>query len=138
MGYDVHITRKANWFDREGAGITIEEWKALIAGDQELRLDGHAQVSLEDGRVLRTESPGLAVWTSYSGHGAEGGMAWIDLRNGNLVVKNPDGEIIGKLWSIAEALNAKVQGDDGEHYDADGIISQQRRIPQQRRWWKFW
>jgi len=33
-------------------------------------------------------------------------------------VKNPDDEIIRKMWSIAQALSARVQGDDSETYDS--------------------
>jgi hypothetical protein len=36
------------------------------------------------------------------------------------VVKNPDTEILKKMWLIAQSLGAKVQGDDGETYGEDG------------------
>jgi hypothetical protein len=35
-------------------------------------------------------------------------------------VKNPDTEILQKMWSLAQPLSAKVQGDDGELYDSSG------------------
>jgi hypothetical protein len=47
-------------------------------------------------------------------------MAWFLYRKGYVTVKNPDEEILRKMWSIAQDLSAKVQGDDGEIYDSSG------------------
>jgi hypothetical protein len=121
MGYEIHITRKENWFDDEPK-ISLDEWKSYIASDPEMRLDGYAEAALPSGNVLRVESDGLSVWTAYSKHGVDGGMAWFDFRTGNLVVKNPDSEILAKMWMIAEKLQARVQGDEGEIYDANGNV----------------
>lgn len=122
MGYDVHITRRENWFDESGPGIDIAEWKALVQSDPDMRLDGSAEAALKDGSVLRVDGDGLTVWTAYPGNGVSGNMAWFDFRQGNVVVKNPDGAILGKLWQLAQSLDAKVQGDECEVYGADGSI----------------
>jgi hypothetical protein len=45
------------------------------------------------------------------------GPAWCDWREGRIVVKNPDGAILARMREVASALNARVQGDDGEAYD---------------------
>jgi hypothetical protein len=37
-------------------------------------------------------------------------------------VKNPDPEILRKMWSLAQRLDAMVQGDEGEQYDASGNV----------------
>lgn len=123
MGYDVHITRKENWFDEDGPAIDIAEWKALVDADPEMRLDGYASAVVGNGSVLRLERDGLSVWTAYAGHGVDGNMAWFDFRQGNVVVKNPDDAILGKMWRLAQQLGAKVQGDDGELYGADGRVT---------------
>lgn len=47
-------------------------------------------------------------------------MAWFDYRDGCIVVKNPDEEIRRKMYFIASALGALVQGDEGERYDESG------------------
>ena len=47
-------------------------------------------------------------------------MAWFWLAEGNIVVKNPDNEILRKMWALAQNLDARVQGDDDELYDAAG------------------
>jgi hypothetical protein len=122
MGYDVHITRKEHWFDENGSKIDLDEWKALILSDPEMRLDGYASAVVGGGRVLRVESEGLAVWTAYAKAGVGGNMAWFDLRQGNVVVKNPDDAILRKMWQLAQRLGAKVQGDECEVYAADGSV----------------
>jgi hypothetical protein len=119
MGYDVYITRKQRWWDADGPEIPLAEWTALVGADPNMRLDGYAETRVGDGSILRIENEGLSVWTAYSRH-SENGMAWFSFRQGNVVVKNPDLEILQKMWSLAQALSAKVQGDDGEFYDASG------------------
>jgi hypothetical protein len=113
MGYDVHITRAEHWTESESTPITIDEWLGYLAGDTEMRLDNIAEAEVE-GSTLRYENDGLAVWTAYGGHGLKGYMAWFDFYRGEVVVKNPDDEILGKMRRIASALKAKVMGDEGE------------------------
>jgi hypothetical protein len=48
---------------------------------------------------------------------------WFDYRRGRIVVKNPDQEILRKMWLLAQRLSAKVQGDDGETYDRKGSLA---------------
>jgi hypothetical protein len=137
MGYDVHITRKQDWSDPEGPLIPITEWIAVVRSEPDMRLDGYAEARLADGSVLRTENEGLAVWTGYSRSGKDGNFAWFDFHRGNIVVKNPDLEILRKMWALAQALSAKVQGDDGEVYDASGNpIDMHRRSA--KPWWRVW
>ncbi len=122
MGYDVHITRKENWFD-DGQDITLPEWKAYLDKDKEMRLDNFAEAKTGEGATIRVVSEGLAVWTAYSGHEKNGNMAWFDYRQGNITVKNPDDEILNKMISISQSLNAKVQGDEGEIYPLKEVSS---------------
>jgi membrane protease YdiL (CAAX protease family) len=118
MGYDVHITRKANWFDEEAdAAITLQEWKEYVAADPEMRLDDYAEAPLPTGGFIWTVSEGLCVWTAYSGNGQNGNYAWFAWHEDRIVVKNPDSEILDKMKRIAEVLAARVQGDEGEYYD---------------------
>jgi hypothetical protein len=120
MGYDLHITRKKNWDgfeDEHGPEISFAEWMAVVNADPEFRLEGHLDMRRPDGSVFRQP---LAVWTSWSQHREDGDMVPFALIHGNVVVKNPDEEICRKMWRIAQVLNAKVQGDDGEFYDSSG------------------
>ncbi len=125
MGYDVHITRADNWFDSASQPITLSEWLDYVAGDPEMRLDNAAEAQGPDGQTLRYENQGLAVWTAYSGHGVGGNMAWFDYRDGRVVVKNPDEEILRKMCRVAAQLGARVQGDEGAFYDEAGLSKRQ-------------
>ncbi|MFJ9461349.1 hypothetical protein ACIRST_40555 [Kitasatospora sp. NPDC101447] len=82
MGYDVHITRRVNWWADEGQDISTAAWDAVVAGN-----------------------PGLAMapmwWTA-----------------GRIVSKNPSDAVIATMCQVAKVLDARVQGDDGEYYDA--------------------
>jgi hypothetical protein len=115
MGYDVYITRGTDWFENNDVQISLEEWLAYVKSDPEMRIDNKAEAQTSDG-ILRYENIGLAVWTSYTRHDEAGNMAWFDFQNGNIVVKNPDKEILTKMCRIAESLQARVQGDEGESY----------------------
>jgi len=122
MGYDVHITRRENWFEEAGPEIELSEWLKLVESDSEMRLDGYAEAPLKDGDVLRVEESGLSTWTAYSRHGRDQGKAWFSFSSGNIIVKNPDPEILRKMWQLSKPLSARVQGDDGELYDQDGEV----------------
>jgi len=141
MGYDLHITRRENWYDDE-PDISIEEWLAVVDGDAELRLDGFAEAATPGGDPIRTEDESLCVWTAYSRHGINGNMAWLWHSRGNIMAKNPDVEIRRKMWAIAEELGARVQGDEGEWYGPDGKMLpnlEQGAVPEPSRpWWRFW
>lgn len=146
MGYDVHITRKQHWADQVGQRIELDEWLRYVEGDAEMRLDGAAEAAFVDGGTLRVEGPGIAVWVAYSGHGSDGNMAWFDHFEDRVTVKNPDREILRKMFAVAQALDARVLGDEGEGYDADGGAVWDEPIREvdlvaadaQRPWWRFW
>lgn len=120
MGYDLHITRRNDWADPKGPEISLAEWRALVQADPAMRLDAFAEAGLDDGGALRASCDGLSVWTEYSHHDEAANKAWFLYSRGEIRVKNPDDEIIRKMWSVAQALGAKVQGDDGEVYDSSG------------------
>jgi hypothetical protein len=150
MGYEVHITRKASWFEDDGPVISLNEWLEYLSSDAEMRLDGYAEARTPAGDVLRTEEPGIAVWTAYSRHGVDGNMAWFCHFGDRITVKNPDEEIRAKMYAIASSLGAKVQGDEGELYGPDGASVEEKAQmktkfaeasltePRRKPWWKFW
>lgn len=141
MAYDVHISRKEHWFDPT-PGFTLREWLDYVDSDPELRHDGFAETTLDDGQVLRIEQAGLTVWTSYSGGKQGNDVCWLGWsKSNNIIAKNPDQEVRQKLWAIAQGLGGKVQGDDGELYGPDGnhiadVIS--TSTASKRPWWRFW
>jgi hypothetical protein len=123
MGYHLHITRKKHWdsFAGEpGPDILLEEWLAVVRGDPELRLDGFRELPMADGALLHQADASIAVWTKRRRHRRAGDMARFRRAGGNIVISEPDRDIRRKMWRIAQVLDAKVQGDDGEFYDRFG------------------
>jgi hypothetical protein len=98
MGYDIHITRKANWSDDEGDAIAPEEWLLALDSDPELS------------RATDSGDDTLA--------GAWKGETLFWFHDGEVTCKNPDEAIIRKMVEIGARLGANVQGDDGERYPA--------------------
>ncbi len=144
MGYDLHITRKEHWFDDEGEEITLSEWLDYINSDQELNITDTNELD----NIENTSSPlGYCEWNVHPLND----KWWFDYSNGNIYTKNPDNDTIIKMLSIAEKLNAKVQGDDGEVY---GLLSNEIshnqvsytnektttpvQVKIKRPWWKVW
>ncbi len=120
MGYNIHITRQEEWYDEvPELCITIEEWVNYVANDPDMRLDNHAFVKTTSGEDFGVISEGLSVWTKYSRNGIDGGYAWFSYEAGNIDVKNPDDEILGKMYEIAVILGARLVGDEGEEYHWD-------------------
>lgn len=127
MGYDLHITRADDdWSRKDKPEIALREWQDCLAAQADFDVTGVAETTNpETGEVIRVEQPGIAAWRGHS----SGETVWFSLWRGNVVVKNPDPETVGEMCSMAAALNARVQGDDGEWYDQPVA-----RKP----WWKRW
>ncbi len=139
MAYEVHITRRQNWFDKEGPAITLEDWRRYAASDAEMRLDMVPENLTHQG-TIRMESPGSAFWSAYSRQGAGGEAAWFRHFRDRVTVKDPDAEILAKMHRVAVALGAKVQGANGELYGPDGKAKQEKPqpapAPTKKPWWK--
>lgn len=106
MGYDVHITRRVNWFDGDGLDIALDEFMAVVDADGTLTAVDHFEAQLPDGTTLRMD----AVGALYKGVHA---FRW---RDGNVTVKNPTEDVIAKMIAVASVLDAHLQGDEGESY----------------------
>ena len=145
MGYEVHITRREMFFEEEGGSISLDEWKDYVSKDSEMRLDGYAEAETPDG-VLRVEDESLAVFLGWSKHEKDGGIVWMHHFEGNISYKNPDEEILKKIYHVAVALEARLQGDEGEIYDEYGESNWQELKEQgdamtkelTKKWWPFW
>lgn len=143
VGYELHITRKAEWFEKGGPSIELDEWIAYLAADDEFEVANFAEASIPGGDRVRIESEGLAVWYAYSGHEPAGNKAWFMYYEDRIVVKNPDQEIRRKMYRVAMRLGAHVQGDEGELYGEDGeqvgaSVEPGPKSASARPWWKFW
>lgn len=113
MAYSLHIHRRAEWSDR-GDDITLTEWQALCEADPTLDLTAVATAqNHRTGEEIAIRAEGMARWDGPV-------MAWFTLDRGRITVDGADDAIIAKACEIAERLGARVQGDEGEFYAADG------------------
>jgi hypothetical protein len=140
MGYEVHITRAADWTGSRSLPITLFEWYSYLDSDPEMRRIDAAEAKTTAG-VMRFDSEGLSVWTGWSQHGVDGKQAWFDYDEGRISVNDPDPEIVCKLHAIARDLGARVLGDDGEAYDESGEViavaaPRPSAPPPPRKWWQ--
>ncbi|WP_046226990.1 hypothetical protein [Paenibacillus dauci] len=110
MGYNVYITRAANWYENEGTPISLQEWKDYVESDPEFEMMEEIAVSLPNGSMMSYASEGMAMWVS------EEEEVLFDYQEGNIVVKGPEDDVIEKMKHIASRLQAKVQGEENEEY----------------------
>src|SRR5688500_3255378 len=117
MGYELHIIRRDNWDnEEEDSNITLDEWIQFVKTDPELKSTNGCQLKFPTVEATWKESPGFCLWTAHP-EGKPSDTVWFDFGLGIISTKYPDDYTIMKMIQIASALNAKVQGDDGEYYD---------------------
>ncbi|MEU1622670.1 hypothetical protein ABZ479_35910 [Streptomyces sp. NPDC005722] len=108
MGYDLHITRRDDWWDDEGPEIGRQEWEAAVAADPDLVMQ-----PVPDGWAADAFSS-ASMTTRPEREDATEMLHWDE---GLASAKHPSDVLIAKMCDLAGHLGAKVQGDDGEHYD---------------------
>lgn len=123
MSYRLHITRKAEgWNDaHDPAAISRGEWLDYVAGDLELERNDYA-IDPEYGQdatdsAYDTYVEGLAAWLGHSRKGLKDEYVWFGHEQDRVTVDDPDEETLTKMLAVAQALHARVQGDDGEYFD---------------------
>ena len=100
MGHELHATRADHWTRTAGSEITAAEWKEVVTWDPSLRCDPK-------------NGPHAVHWVSE----ADTPQGWFDWYDGVVYTTDPDRASAGKLFELAERMNAKVQGDGGEVYE---------------------
>lgn len=138
MSYSVHITRRGQWSEQGGPDITLDEWVMLVQSDPDMRLGGSRQWKDDHGKKMSDAPQGLASWQAYSRNQSGGQPVWFEFVSGNVQVINPDQEVMGKMWQLAQKLGARIQGDDGACFDAQGNEIPPDSTMPAKPWWKFW
>ena len=110
MGYNIYIHRREHSYD-EGDDISPDEWLAYIATDPSIEIDQELMAMWR--KNGSTDIP--VLWKDSDL--PEGGFYYGD---GLIQTKNPSAATIIKAWQIANALDARVEGDNGEFYHSDG------------------
>lgn len=102
MGYDAHLTRADNWLDSALTPIGLDEWVEA----------GRASDALVE--LSEIEYPtGVPVFLLGDDPVSSPALYW---RDGEVVVRGADLEHLPSLVTVAEAIEARVVGDDGEVY----------------------
>jgi hypothetical protein len=127
MGYNVYITRASSFLDTQSFPILESEWLAVAGIDPDLKLSSHGYIEQQgqDGQIEK-----IYAW-NYVAH-PDRPPFWF--MNGAIETKNPDEQTVAKMVTLAEKLQAKVIGEEGEVYstsDAD-LQGSRGRKP----WWK--
>jgi hypothetical protein len=100
MGYDLHITRAEDWTEAADQPIRVDEWLAVAAAHPDL-------------------APAEGMELGFLLDGEDGvGLYWQD--DGRIVVRGADEGDVPRLVGLADALGARLIGDDDERYRADG------------------
>ena len=113
MGYNIYIIRVDSAGQPIGS-ITEIEWRELAEKDPEFTMAEQWSVTNPaTGETLTVASPALGTWHAHPlGH-----KALFTFRDGHVAVSNPDEPTFVKMRSVADALGARVQGEEGEFYD---------------------
>ncbi len=140
MGYDLHILRREDYDDFEkDSNISLQEWLAYVDTDSELELTNGYQVKIPGTQEKTQNVPGFCNWHGHPFKSLDV-APWFDFRRGSISTKYPDDHTIKKMLQIADKLNAKVLGDDGEIYD-DTYFHNKKELHVKntdgRPWWKF-
>lgn len=120
MGYDVHITRAANWMDSKQHPILESEWIEIVHADPTLKID---TLSYSDRRGVGGTIERLhpVIWLAHTSSDLNHPCLWYE--SGEIFRKNPDTPTLKKMIEIARELSARVVGDEEEEYrEADGKI----------------
>jgi len=145
MGYELHITRRDNWFDTETSDISMEEWLAYVNSDKELELTNGYDIKVGSETQFQN-NPGFCEWNAHPTEKEPNARPWFSFWEDSIDTKNPDAPTIRKMIQIASALGAKVQGDDGELYTEEYLAELEsaekqkvtERQTEKKVWWKFW
>jgi hypothetical protein len=144
MGYELHITRHEDGADPEPAEIPLDEWLAYVNSDKELELTNSRDIEIGAETEFQNQ-PGYCEWNAHPTLKDPNARPWFSYWHGSIDTKNPDVPTIRKMMQIASALNAEVQGDDGEIYTEESLAELEQseepgslRAQEKKPWWKFW
>jgi len=110
MGYELHITRAAEWVDSEEHPIGRDEWATYA--DQHPDLVSNGSVEWAD----------IGRETTYDCTDKYGSAVSLSWRRGKVDVYGCNGEDYSKLLAIADGLNARLVGDEDEEYSLFGPV----------------
>ncbi|MBT8415866.1 MAG: hypothetical protein KJO42_00340 [Silicimonas sp.] len=142
MGYDLYITRKDDWSDTSGPDISMDDWTEYLFIDKSLEIDARRAAEIDPRVASHAKEPTHTRWLDWPARVPDENEAWMWIEQGNIVATDPDIDFRRKLFLIADGLEARLMGTDGEVYDSIGEPESGRsRLTEKgakRAWWKFW
>jgi hypothetical protein len=148
MSYSITIVRRNRWDDiDEESNITLQEWVDMVKTDPELEFPQDSDLT-ELNKDYYQSKPGYCEWNAHPNHKEPFARPYFDYYHGEITTQNVDDYSLLKAISIAEILNGKVIGQDGEFYEegdslnilvhdpnvSSSIKTEKNRSP----CWKFW
>lgn len=113
MGYNLHITKAAEWSQSSANPISEIEWKTAVAADGRLQMDTTARaLNPKTHEIIQVSNPLMASWVDPKTNEKHYFYYW----RGEISVKNPSESAIKKMKELALRLGAHVLGDEGEPY----------------------
>lgn len=129
MSLELRITRAEFWISNGKCPITESEWLAYIQSDESLE------------RVPES-GPFYVRWNDPEER-CKYASPWFNWKSGNITTEWPDTYMYKKMLQMAEALQAKIQDDDGAVYTAigewefDPASPELKKLPPPKLpWWK--
>lgn len=142
MGYDLYITRNEDWSDTDGQDITLDDWTGYLAVDQTLVLDPDHAARADPRVASGAKEPSHVRWIEWPDREPGIREAWVWLERGNLVATDADIRFRQKLFLIADALDARLMGENGDVYNSSGEAESKITgligFGRKKSWWKFW
>jgi len=108
MSYDLHIVRGEERYENEAHRISLEEWRAYVESDPDLRFAEEGKPYYSPNLVLLPQGPEDPE-----------GWPWLAWLNGSIYAKYPQEPTVRKMIQIAAHFGAYVIGDEGERYRLD-------------------
>ncbi|MFI6331355.1 hypothetical protein ACIBBG_24000 [Micromonospora chersina] len=110
MGYELHISRAAEYYHSEEHPIALEEWLSYAENNPSLRVGGW----------LGRDEDRQPVYEHTCRDGTLVSLTWFE---GAIEIKGQfGGDAYREFGSITEDLRANLQGDDGERYTSSGVL----------------
>lgn len=142
MGHDLYVTRKDDWSDTEGPDITLDDWLAYLAIDDSLKLDPARSANADPRVASGVKEPSHASWVHWPDREPGVREAWMWLERGNIVATDSGIRFRQKLFLIADGLEARLMGENGEVFNSsgepEGKLSRFGVPGRKKAWWKFW
>jgi len=123
-----------------GEKINKKEWSDYIKSDKQFEPIEEFSAELNENETLTVSTQNAGLWKSDKG---EVPFTFYE-KYGEITVKNPDNWIIEKMISIANDLNALVEGEEGERYNENYLKdpflnpSENNSLNGEKKWWQFW